>query len=66
MKAEKLASGVGDFKAIMDWLEGFKSENNITFESVCGKSGGVDQQEVYNDRLNFRLGLTAPKNYHCS
>lgn len=52
--------------ATMDWLEGFKSQNNFTFESVCGKSGGVDQQEVYKDRLNFRLELTAPKNYHCS
>lgn len=45
-KAEEFASGLdkGDFKASTGWLDGFKERNNISFKTVCGESGSVDEQ----------------------
>lgn len=33
-------SGLGDFRASTEWLDGFKDQN-ITFKDVCGESGAV-------------------------
>ena len=45
-KAEEFASSLGNvnFKASTGWLDGFKERNSISFKSVCGESGSVDEQ----------------------
>lgn len=45
-KAEEFSACLGksDFKASNGWLQGFKERNGITFKSLCGESGSVDQE----------------------
>lgn len=47
-KAEQFATELGksNFKASTGWLDGFKERNKISFKSVCGESGAVNQQEA--------------------
>ncbi len=40
--------GYYDFKASNGWLDKFLKRNNISFKTICGEAGLVDQDVVSN------------------
>ena len=59
VQASKFAElhGITGFKASNGWLEGFKKRNNISFKTIVGEGGLVDNSIIENYKKNILPNL---------